>query len=201
MQTHQVSRTVIREALSQLQARGHVQTRQGIGTFVLPPSTSSTSLPLAESEQDIIAIMEVRISLESECAGLAAQRRTPTQLQEIRTLLDNLSTRTAANDPSQELDQQLHLLITQATANPYMIEVLKRFSGALIPRMKLPSNYLESGQSTQFLQRRDTEHEEIYTAIARQDSAAASAAMRLHLSNSRERLITICTQNTTRPKK
>ena len=196
MTAHGVSRTVVREALSQLQARNHVQTRQGIGTFVLPKTTpTSTQFPLAETQQDVVSVMEVRISLESECAALAAQRRTPTQLAEMRQLLDTLTTHTTSSIPSQELDQQLHVLITQATSNRYMIEVLSRFSGVLIPRMRLNSKYLESGRSTHFLQRRDAEHEEIFSAISRQDATAASAAMRLHLSNSRERLLEICSTN------
>ena len=45
-----------------------------------------------------------------------------------------------------------------------------------------------SGVQNALLARLSREHEEIYEAIARQDSDAARAAMRLHLTNSRERL-------------
>ena len=192
MQEYGVSRTVVREALSQLQARGKVQTRQGVGTFVLATAVpADEALPSAESRQDVISVMEVRISLESESAALAAQRRTSSQLAEMRGLLDSLVACTVRAESAQELDQQWHLLITQATGNRYMVEMLSRFSGGLVPRMRLNSSYLESGRSAFFLQRRDAEHEEVYSAIARQDSVAASAAMRLHLSNSRERLVEI----------
>ena len=40
----------------------------------------------------------------------------------------------------------------------------------------------------QYLRRVNREHEEIYEAIARRDPDSARAAMRLHLTNSRERL-------------
>jgi hypothetical protein len=47
MQAYGVSRTVVREALSRLQAGGLVETRHGIGTFVLEPrpGQASASMP------------------------------------------------------------------------------------------------------------------------------------------------------------
>lgn len=193
MKTHHLSRSVIREALSQLQARGRVTTRHGIGTFASPqPSPTDTHLPLAQNLADILSVMEVRISLEADAAAFAALRRSPAQLETLRTLLDRLSEGTPLGEPRQDLDQQLHLTISAATGNRYLIEIMQRFYGCLIPRMQLQSNYLESGRSALFLQRRDAEHEQLFLAIARQDAVAASAAMRLHLSNSRERLSEIC---------
>ncbi len=192
MQEYGVSRTVVREALSRLQALGLVQTRQGVGTFVLPvEAVGGSALPSAESRQDVLAVMEVRVSLETEGAAFAAQRRTPAQLAEMRVLMDSLVLSTARGEPSQELDQRLHLLIVQATGNRYMIDIMGCFTGGLVPRMRLNASYLESGRSAHFLQRRDAEHEEIVAAIARQDPSAAGAAMRLHLINSRERLMEI----------
>ena len=41
MHRFDVSRTVVREALSRLQASGLVETRHGIGTFVSPPEPAS----------------------------------------------------------------------------------------------------------------------------------------------------------------
>ena len=41
---------------------------------------------------------------------------------------------------------------------------------------------------TSYLARVNLEHEDIYSAILRQDAEGARAAMRTHLSNSRERL-------------
>ena len=78
-----VSRTVVREALSKLQASGLVETRHGIGTFVLPPA-DKTNFKIAAGDfatlADVISVLELRISLEVESAGLAAQRRSPEQL-------------------------------------------------------------------------------------------------------------------------
>ncbi|MDB6001908.1 MAG: GntR family transcriptional regulator, partial [Rhizobacter sp.] len=74
VQAYGVSRTVVREAISKLQASGLVETRHGIGTFVLAPRASSV-FRLDPSEMatsvDVLAILELRISLETESAGLA----------------------------------------------------------------------------------------------------------------------------------
>jgi DNA-binding FadR family transcriptional regulator len=82
-----VSRTVVREAISRLQAGKLVQTRHGIGTFVLEPQQPESFLGGAASEltvRDVMAILELRISLEAEAAGLAALRRTDENLKEMR---------------------------------------------------------------------------------------------------------------------
>ena len=193
MKTHHVSRSVIREAMSQLQARGRVQTRHGVGTFATESEErTGVLLPPVQSIADVISVMEVRISLEAEAAAFAASRRSPAQIQSMRALLDQLAEGTRSSESRQEIDQQFHLAVTQAAHNRYLLGVLQSFSGGLIPRMKLNERYLDSGRSAYFLQRRDAEHEQLFLAIVRQDAVAAAAAMRLHLSNSRERLIEIC---------
>src|SRR5439155_21875452 len=88
-----VSRTVVREALSKLQAGGLVETRHGVGTFVLEaPAQSGFRIDPAEIETavDVLAVLELRISLETESAGLAAMRRTMEQLAEMRKALGEM---------------------------------------------------------------------------------------------------------------
>ena len=73
-----VSRTVVREAISNLKASGLVSTRQGKGAFVLDEGVrsfriSEDKLALAE---ELLEALEVRIAIESEAAALAARRRT-----------------------------------------------------------------------------------------------------------------------------
>ncbi|MCY1302680.1 hypothetical protein D9M70_523540 [compost metagenome] len=59
---------------------------------------------------------------------------------------------------------------------------------SIIPRTRLNSARIAHDDREHYLARLSREHEDIYEAIARQDSDAARAAMRLHLTNSRERL-------------
>ncbi|HRI18970.1 MAG TPA: GntR family transcriptional regulator, partial [Burkholderiaceae bacterium] len=74
-----VSRTVVREALSKLQASGLVETRHGIGTFVVGFGDGAPFRIAPEQMatlRDVIAVLELRIGIETEAAALAARRRT-----------------------------------------------------------------------------------------------------------------------------
>src|SRR5687768_998780 len=74
---YRVSRTVVREAMSQLRARGLVETRKGIGTFARPTALRSP-FPVPSVDPvtlgEVIALLELRMSLETEAAALAAKR-------------------------------------------------------------------------------------------------------------------------------
>ncbi|TWI54407.1 GntR family transcriptional repressor for pyruvate dehydrogenase complex [Pseudomonas duriflava] len=191
MQEQGVSRTVVREAISRLQAAGHVETRHGIGTFVLDrPAEGSLFIDPATitTLRDVLAMLELRISLEVEAAGLAAQRRTDEQLQEIRRLLDEMKARSSQPNEAVSFDLQFHLQIALSTGNQYFSDIMSYLSTVLIPRTRLNSAYLAHDDQQRYQLRLDSEHEDIYNAIARQDAEAARAAMRLHLTNSRERL-------------
>ncbi len=191
MQAWGVSRTVVREALSRLQAAGLVETRHGIGTFVLPPRPGSGfGIDPADLEAavDVMAVLELRISLETESAGLAAQRRTDRQLAEIRAALDELEANAAGQGDTVSPDMRFHLLIATATGNRYFADIMAHLGATLIPRARINSPRVAMEDLPAYLRRVNREHEEIYEAIARKDSEAARAAMRLHLTNSRERL-------------
>ena len=82
----QVSRTVVREAVAALRAEGLVITRQGVGAFV---SAEAQRAPFRiepdrlRSLADILNVMELRVGVEVESAGLAAIRATRSQLSAI----------------------------------------------------------------------------------------------------------------------
>ena len=82
-----VSRTVIREAVAALRAEGLMATRQGIGSFVAeqPAQALFRIEPgQAASLTDALHIMELRTAVETEAAGLAAERATKAQRRAIR---------------------------------------------------------------------------------------------------------------------
>ena len=186
-----VSRTVVREAISRLQAAGLVETRHGVGTFVLPPGSQpahALDFSTVITIRDVLAMLELRISLETEAAGLAAVRRTEEQLELMRQAVAAFEAGVSRGDSSIEADYQFHMQIALATHNKYFEDFYRHLGTATIPRTRLDTSQfsLEPGQN--YLLRTNREHENILDAIARQDSQAASAAMRMHLTNSRERL-------------
>lgn len=191
MQAWGVSRTVVREALSKLQAAGLVETRHGIGTFVLASRpTAGFGIEPAEmaTAVDVMAVLELRISLETESAGLAAQRRSDKQLAEIRAALDELEAGAQGQGDTVAADMRFHLLIAAATGNRYFSDIMAHLGATLIPRARINSPRVAMEDLPAYLRRVNREHEEIYEAIARRDPESARAAMRLHLTNSRERL-------------
>ncbi len=185
-----VSRTVVREAISKLQAAGLVETRHGIGTFVVGLGDAAPFHIDREqlgTLRDVIALLELRIGLETEAAGLAAQRRTPENLAAMRSALDAFDQAVDANDDAVGPDFQFHLEIARATQNTHFTALMNYLGAMAIPRARLEPRNFSDGERKAYLQRVNGEHESILDAIANQDAEAARAAMRTHLANSRER--------------
>ncbi len=191
MQAYGVSRTVVREALSKLQAGGLVETLHGVGTFVLQPRPGGMGgvfrLDPGEiaTSVDVLAVLELRISLETESAGLAASRRTDEQLVAMRQALDEFEKNVKVGGDTVGPDFAFHLEIAQSTGNPYFADIMRHLGTTIIPRTRISAIRVQDGS---YLSRVNREHEEIYAAIARRDPESARAAMRIHLTNSRERL-------------
>jgi GntR family transcriptional repressor for pyruvate dehydrogenase complex len=190
MALHGVSRTVVREAISHLQAAALVQTRHGIGTFALEPPAANLGIhnEAIVTVRDVLAILELRISLETEAAWLAASRRSEEQVTSMAALLEKMQGNTSPDADSVNADVQFHLLIAQATGNRYFVEILSHLGTTIIPRARLNTAKLAQDEPAAYLGRVNHEHEDIFNAILRKDPEAARAAMRTHLSNSRERL-------------
>ena len=68
------------------------------------------------------------------------------------------------------------------------MDIVSQFGPGMLPRTRVDSAMLAHSDPEQYQARLIREHEGIYGAIARQDADCARAAMRLHLTNSRERL-------------
>lgn len=190
-----VSRTVVREAISRLHAAGLVDTRHGIGSFVLARAPAQNGLRIDPGTlmtvRDIIAILELRISLETEAASLAALRRTDEDLAAMRAALDAFQSAISDSANCVGADIRFHLAVAQATGNPHFADCMKQLGEAIIPRARVNTATLVADDLDQYLSRTHREHEDIYNAILRQDPDSARAAMRTHLSNSRERLVRV----------
>jgi len=186
-----VSRTVVREAISSLKAAGLVASQQGVGAFVLQAGATpsfrieGTSLNLIK---DVISVLELRIALESDAAALAAMRRSDAHLEIMRKALDAMSSAIDKSDDAVSPDFEFHRTIAEATGNPHFTHLFSYLGSLLIPRARLRTYRYFEQDPTEYLRRVNREHEDIYLAIQRRDSDSARSAMRLHLSNSRERL-------------
>lgn len=190
MEEFGVSRTVVREAISRLQAAGLVETRHGVGTFVVGLGDATTfriSPDQLGTLQDVIQVLELRIAVETESAALAAVRRTEDNLQSLRNALRAFIAAVEEGRDAVGPDFQFHLEIARATQNHHFIDLMGTLGGMMIPRARLEPPGPLTPERQAYLRRVNSEHENIVDAIARQDAEGARAAMRTHLANSRER--------------
>ena len=177
-----VSRTVIREAVRALAAKGVIDVRTGSGLRVaaVHPSTvsESMSLFLRGSTLDYPKVHEVRAMLEVEMAGLAAQRATDEDIAELRGVCARMEAETDVEAASRH-DVEFHRAIARATHNDLHLLLLDSIGDALI---EIRRENLAGGSGPDTL----ASHREILERIAARDSEGARQAMRAHLENVEE---------------
>lgn len=183
----QVSRTVVREAVARLTAQGLTISRQGSGVFVAD-SAPYRALQITPEElnelADVIKLLEIRLGVETEMAGLAAARRTTADIGAIQDALQNMLDLESDPVAAAKADRAFHLTIARATQNDYFV----RFADFLGMRLVPPRNlYLrDQPQSAHgaYSSKVYAEHQAIVDAIVRMDSARARDAARHHMQES-----------------
>ncbi len=185
-----VSRTVVREAVAALRAEGLVITRQGVGAFV---SAEPQRAPFRiEPEKlrtiaDILNVMELRLGVEIESAGLAAERATRAQLKAIAAALEGIERAALAGLAAVDEDLAFHHAIAEATGNAEFPRFLQFIGRHLIPRRLVSGLPERMGGQRAYLSLLQEEHRRILEAIESRDPKAAREAMRRHLTRSLER--------------
>jgi GntR family transcriptional repressor for pyruvate dehydrogenase complex len=186
-----VSRTVIREAVSRLQAAGLVETYRGKGTFVLTRPSEETFRPHPHRVHTVanrIELIDFRLGVEVEAASLAALRHTPGQLADISDALDAFRASRTKPSGAVEADFRFHLNIAVASNNHYFVELMSSLGPTMIAMPQTRLRSANESERDEHFSRVVFEHEAILTAIQRRDAAGANAAARVHLANSRDRL-------------
>jgi GntR family transcriptional regulator, transcriptional repressor for pyruvate dehydrogenase complex len=189
IEEYAVSRTVVREAVSRLQAEGLVETFQGRGSFVLAvpePSTFRLETSALRSHRDVLAMLDFRIGVESEAAALAARHARPRTAKAVREALAEFAA--AGPDTAVEADFAFHRSIAVATGNRFYVDLLDSLGPMMIllPRTRLGEEYTHTDAA--HVDRVLREHDNIAAAVLDGDEETARAAMRVHLGNSRRRL-------------
>ena len=185
-----VSRTVVREAVAALRAEGLVVTRQGVGAFV---SAEPTRAPFRiepermQSLHDILGVMELRLGVEIESAGLAAERASRNQMKIIGSALEAIERAAQEGRSAVDEDLEFHRAIAQATGNREFPRFLQFIGRHLIPRRTVSGLTQRMGGERAYLALIQEEHRRIYHAIEQRDARAAREAMRRHLTRSLER--------------
>ncbi|WP_430474409.1 FadR/GntR family transcriptional regulator [Thalassospira lucentensis] len=191
---HDVSRTVIREALATLKADGLVIAKHGVGFFVADPSrkplsdSSGFDLGNLKNVSSVLNVLELRIGVETEAAALAAQRRSPAQEAHIQECYERLKLALESEElDSAQPDHAFHHAVAEATNNPIYVDFLDYIIDAALKQV------FDTGYGANEARRLDkidillSEHREIVDAISDKDADRAYGAMREHLEKSATR--------------
>lgn len=185
-----VSRTVVREAVAALRAEGLVVTRQGVGAFVTA-SPGQGMFRIASEEANtmerLLQIMELRMGLEVEAAGIAAIRADKAGIDTIAAVHEQFQEGARRGELIIGADYGFHRSVCEATGNSFFPRILNSLGQILIPRQSIASNIPTVEERTAYLTRIAAEHGEILDFIRKKDEAGARRAMRHHLAMSSDR--------------
>jgi len=176
-----VSRTVVREAMKTLAAKGLVAARTRVGTWVTDRENWNLfdNQVLSWHVQDKIdealiqSLTEIRLALEPYGAMLAAERASETEIEELRQLAEAMGNPDHTPESMALADLEFHLAITAASRNPFMRRVNDVIEAALFSVFKLSSPTHDAGLVKEIAR----SHMDIVEAIAARDKDRARAAM------------------------
>ena len=179
-----VSRTVVREAVKLLQAKGLVQVRQGAGTVVNPPSKwnmlDELVLAAVIAEDETSAVLDdlvvTRRLLESDMALVAARTAGEDTLERLGELVDLMDR--LVDDPVayREQDVLFHDLIMQVSGNRIARGVVRALESQVINTAR----YV--GRTERALCVASNQgHRRVYERIAARDQSGAADAMFAHI--------------------
>lgn len=182
----EVSRPVVREALSKLRDRGLIQTVTGSGTYVRRPDADLLTdvlmrhVSMTVTDSDFASnLYEARSAIEVMAARLSAERATDGDIAKLRTHLSAMGTHIDDEDAWTASDLSFHLAIASSTQNPFFESLLAPLVGAI------EHGIHESRGSRDAVLAGLAAHSEIMTAIEERDPDRAAEAMHHHLEESR----------------
>ncbi len=174
-----VSRSVTREAVKMLTAKGLLSARPRQGTCVQPEAAWNLFDPdvlrwLLERKFSLKLLRdftEVRLAIEPTSAALAARNATAEGLAEIRGGIERMQAAERGEDDPLAADIAFHVAILNATGNPFYIQLHELVNTALRISIRFTNSLKGVRQASV------PAHEKVVEAIAARDPAAASAAM------------------------
>lgn len=184
-----VSRAVVREALSRLKTLGLIESRQGSGAFVkavAPAGLDALALSSDGSVAAVLQMVEVRRALEAESAGLAAVRRSPAALKQIRQALSAIDEAVRRGGDGVEEDVAFHEAIARAAENPYLLATLAYLNHFLLDATRVTR--ANEATRAELEDEVRTEHAAIVAAIEARDPVAARLAGATHMVQAAERI-------------
>lgn len=176
-----ISRGILREGLAQLKAQGIISRKPKDGTYILPLEGSKNKL--TDSTQRMIKassfrnIMEMRAAIEQKAAGLAVDRATDEELEELREIVLQSEQHTGDDD----LDFFFHYRLVELSGNSIFMGIVNTYFEEI---REIRDRNLNNASHKAEVQQ---EHLNIIDAICRRDSTAAETAVAKHMDRIWER--------------
>ena len=196
LERYGVSRTVLREALNMLSAKGLVDARPKRGTVVNPPSewnhldpdllawrgTDADGEPADEVEAQLERLMEVRRIIEPGAAALAARRGTNEDFARMSAACEAMAQAGDDVDTFREADLAFHMACLQASHNEFLLPIAHAIRSVMMTSLRTtnPDPRENQGLSLPL-------HQAVLAAVLARDPAAAEAAMQQHLDDTETR--------------
>jgi DNA-binding FadR family transcriptional regulator len=179
-----VSRVTVRDALRVLQGEGYVESRRGAmgGPFVVPRTEPAERLQeiFRERRAEFESILDFRLVVEGAAARLAAERRSPDDLDRMRAAIEGM--RRATDLPGfRRGDSAFHLAVANAAANPMLREAIERARGAMFLPMDSLDQELRLAEWVGW-------HGQLLAAIEAGQAGRAERAMRWHIEHNRREI-------------
>lgn len=180
VQQHGVSRSVTREAVKMLGAKGLLGARPKQGTFVRPDEAWNLFDPdvlrwLLERKSSLALLRrfsELRIGVEPAAAALAATNASGEQQAAILAGLNRMRSADRGDDDTLNADIAFHVAVLQATNNPFFAQFRDVVATALRTSIRFTNRM--AGRSASI-----GDHVAVYDAIIARDTDAAHTAMKL----------------------
>lgn len=173
-----VSRSTLREAMKVLRAEHVVVIRQGSGTFV-SQGTGIVEDPLGlnfTNQNNLIKnLFETRILIEPHIAGLAAQRATSQDIENLELLVNEMAQFQVNSSMMAEMDVQFHTAVAECTHNDVLIRVVP------IINESIRRSHVETHDDLGSFKRAKRSHLGIYKAIAEGDYMSARFLAERHV--------------------
>lgn len=172
-----VSRPTLREALIALELWGLVETRKGSGIYVISQGVQSLGI----DEIGAFELTEARVVVEGEVAAIAATSASPEQITEMSAMVDVMADPGSSITNAEAADRRFHILLAEATGNAALIATVTSLWD-MRDRSSLASVTVRRSRDAGSRPRVD-DHQAVLEAVRAGDARRARAAMREHLTN------------------
>jgi GntR family transcriptional repressor for pyruvate dehydrogenase complex len=180
MEELDVSRPVLREALSSLDSLGIITRKTREGTFFNNKIGSHPfSVMLALAHDNLPAIIEARMALELGLVAIAAEKISEEQLAKLKETIDMIES--SKDNNYGEADKEFHQIIASSADNP----IVEGMIDSLIMTIRKINSEITYRERDRTLQ----QHIAIYEALVKRDPFEAFHHMFLHLDSVRQKLL------------